>query len=81
MEPGRVCGPVLLCDLGRRRSSDALTSRSIGLRNLTGVIDVLSGTVTSYATTSTSSVATDNGADPNKVVAITDALATTTSET
>jgi hypothetical protein len=31
-----------------------------------------------YATTSTSSASTDNGADPNKVVVITDQLSATT---
>lgn len=34
--------------------------------------------MTLYATTSTSSASGDNGADPNKVVAITDDLAATT---
>jgi len=51
---------------------------TVGLRNLTGVVDQVAGTVTLYATTSTSSAATDNGADPNKVVQITDTLASTT---
>jgi hypothetical protein len=51
---------------------------TIGLRNLTGAVDVVNGTVTLYATTSTSSAATDNGADPNKVVTITDVLSATT---
>jgi hypothetical protein len=46
---------------------------TIGLRNLTGVTNG-DGTVTLWATTSTSSTATDNGADPNKVVRITDLL-------
>ncbi len=50
---------------------------TIGLRNLTGFVDKVEGTVTLYATTSTSSAATDNGADPNKVVTITDTLAAT----
>src|SRR5579871_793825 len=49
---------------------------TIGLRNLTGEVND-DGTVTLYATTSTSSAATDNGADPNKVVTITDRLAAT----
>jgi hypothetical protein len=49
---------------------------TIGLRNLTGVVND-GGTVTLYATTSTSSASTDNGADPNKVVQITDVLAAT----
>ncbi len=48
-----------------------------GLRNLTGVVNA-DGTVTLWATTSTSSASGDNGADPNRVVRITDALAATT---
>ncbi len=52
---------------------------TIGLRNLTGVVD--GGKVTLWATTSTSSTSGDNGADPNKVVEITDDVdATTASE-
>ena len=53
---------------------------TIGLRNLTGVVDEVDGTVTLYATTSTSSASTDNGADPNKVVKITDAIAATSAD-
>ncbi len=44
-----------------------------GLRNLTGVVNK-TGTVTLWATTSTKSSSTDNGADPNKLVKITDIL-------
>src|SRR4029077_13678038 len=47
---------------------------TIGLRNLTGRIN-RDGTVTLWATTSTSSASGDNGADPNKVVEITDQIA------
>jgi len=50
---------------------------TIGLRNLTGVVN-RDGTVTLWATTSTSSASGDNGADPNKVVRITDQLSATT---
>jgi hypothetical protein len=50
---------------------------SIGLRNLTGKVSA-DGTVTLWATTSTSSASGDNGADPNKVVRIVDDLAATT---
>lgn len=50
---------------------------TIGLRNLTGVVNE-DGTVTLWATTSTSSASGDNGADPNKVVRITDDLAAMT---
>ena len=49
---------------------------TIGLRNLTGVVK--GNNVTLWATTSTSSAAADNGADPNKVVEITDSLSATT---
>jgi len=50
--------------------------KTIGLRNLTGVVNA-NGTVTLWATTSTSSASGDNGADPNKVVTITDTLSDT----
>jgi hypothetical protein len=49
---------------------------TIGLRNLTGRING-DGTVTLWATTSTSSASGDNGADPNKVVEITDQITAT----
>jgi hypothetical protein len=48
-----------------------------GLRNLTGRVN-RDGTVTIYAITSTVSGSGDQGADPNKLVAITDNLAATT---
>ncbi len=50
---------------------------TVGLRNLTGVVQ-RDGTVTLWATSSTSSTSGDQGADPNKVVRITDRLAATT---
>jgi hypothetical protein len=49
---------------------------TVGLRNLTGV--VLGNRVTLWATTSTSSASGDNGADPNKVVEITDDIGAST---
>jgi hypothetical protein len=49
---------------------------TVGLRNLAGRVNA-NGTVTLWATTSTSSASGDNGADPNKVVQITDQLAAT----
>ncbi len=49
---------------------------TVGLRNLTGVVS--GNFVTLWATTSTSSASGDNGADPNKVVEITDILGATT---
>jgi hypothetical protein len=48
-----------------------------GLRQLTGRVN-RDGTVTLYAVTSTVSTAGDQGADPNKIVAITDNLSFTT---
>lgn len=51
---------------------------TIGLRNLTGRING-NGTVTLWATTATESASGDNGADPNKVVEITDQIAATQS--
>ncbi|HEY2444945.1 MAG TPA: hypothetical protein VGI20_04330 [Rhizomicrobium sp.] len=50
---------------------------TVGLRNLSGSVNS-NGTVTLWATTSTLSTSGDNGADPNKVVVITDQLAATT---
>jgi hypothetical protein len=49
---------------------------TVGLRNLAGRVNA-DGTVTLWATTSTSSASGDNGADPNKVVQITDRVAAT----
>jgi hypothetical protein len=51
---------------------------TVGLRNMTGVVNASAGTVTIWATTSTSSTSGDQGADPNKVVTITDQLSATT---
>ena len=50
---------------------------SVGLRNLAGTVNA-DGTVTLWATTATSSTSGDNGADPNKVVRITDVLSAQT---
>jgi hypothetical protein len=49
---------------------------TVGLRNMTGVVD--GDKVTIYATTSTPSASGDQGADPNKVVVITDKVSATT---
>jgi len=54
------------------------TVTTVGLRNLTGVVNQVTNTVTLWATTSTSSTSGDNGADPNKVVTITDQIGATT---
>ncbi len=48
-----------------------------GLRNLTGKVNG-DGTVSLFAVTSTISASTDQGADPNKLVAIVDVLSNTT---
>jgi hypothetical protein len=50
---------------------------TVGLRNLAGFVKE-DGTVTLWATTSTLSTSGDNGADPNKVVEISDELAAAT---
>jgi hypothetical protein len=50
---------------------------TIGLRNLTGLVNT-DGTVTLWAATSTNSTSGDTGADPNRVVEITDEVAATT---
>ncbi len=50
---------------------------TIGLRNLAGSVNK-DGTVTLWAATSTSSTSGDNGADPNRIVQITDEVAATT---
>jgi uncharacterized protein (TIGR03437 family) len=55
----------------------ALNPATAGLRNLTGVVNA-NGAVTLYAVTSTVSANGDQGADPNKLVSITDTLANTT---
>jgi PEP-CTERM motif len=49
---------------------------TIGLRNLSAKLNA-DGTVTFFATTSTTSGSGDNGADPNEIVEITDALGDT----
>ncbi len=48
-----------------------------GLRNITGIVNS-NGTVTIYGLTSTVSANGDQGADPNKLVSITDTLANST---
>jgi hypothetical protein len=73
---GADAGTYLATDGGPDGPWPAVTT--IGLRNLTGVVDETAGTVTLWATTSTSSASGDNGADPNKVVTITDQLSATT---
>ena len=55
----------------------AINPATAGLRNITGKVNG-DGTVTIWAVTSTVSTNGDQGADPNKLVSITDTLANTT---
>lgn len=55
----------------------SLNPATDGLRNITGRVNA-DGTVTIWAVTSTVSANGDQGADPNKLVSITDTLASTT---
>ncbi len=55
----------------------SITPATAGLRNITGIVNS-NGTATIYATTSTVSANGDAGADPNKLVSITDTIANTT---
>jgi len=55
----------------------ALNPATDGCRNITGKVH-RDGTVTIYAVTSTISASGDQGADPNKLVKVTDVLAATT---
>ncbi len=55
----------------------ALNPTTTGLRNITGIVNG-DGTVTIYGVTSTASKLTDQGADANSVLVITDSLAATT---
>jgi hypothetical protein len=55
----------------------SLSPATAGLRNITGKVNA-DGTVTVYAVTSTVSANGDQGADPNKLVSITDTLANST---
>jgi hypothetical protein len=54
----------------------ALNPATDGLRNITGRVNI-DGTVTIWAVTSTISASGDQGADPNKLLTITDVLANT----
>ena len=56
---------------------ETVSATTTGLRNLTG-IDNADGTVSLYAATATTSSLTDQGADPNSVLAINDVLSATT---
>jgi uncharacterized protein (TIGR03437 family) len=55
----------------------AINPATDGIRNITGIVNS-NGTVTIYGVTSTVSTNGDQGADPNKLVSITDTLANTT---
>ncbi|MGO9238246.1 MAG: hypothetical protein ACLP4V_30695 [Methylocella sp.] len=56
--------------------ASSLNPATDGLRNLTGKVNP-DGTVTIFAITSTISASGDQGADPNRLVTITDRLAAT----
>lgn len=56
---------------------ETVSATTTGLRNMTG-IDNPDGTVSLYAATATTSSLTDQGADPNSVLAINDVLSATT---
>ena len=58
-------------------SGAAINPATDALRNITGILNA-NGTVTIYGVTSTVSTNGDPGADPNKLVSITDTLANTT---
>ncbi len=59
-------------------TTGSITTHTDGLRNLTGQVNS-DGTVTLYAVTSTyGSSVTDAGADPNKLVSVSDVLSSTT---
>lgn len=55
----------------------ALNPATDGLRNITGTVNG-DGTVTIYGVTSTVSASVDQGADPNRLVSISDSLSATT---
>ncbi len=63
-------------NLGTQYSVGGYTTATDGLRNITGKVNS-DGTVSIYAVTSTVSNAGDQGADPNKLVAINDLLGNT----
>src|SRR5215467_2573541 len=62
---------------GNGRHRIPLGPATDGLRNITGIVN-RNGTATIYAITSTISGSGDQGADPNKLVVITDQIAATT---
>jgi hypothetical protein len=72
---GGLIGKVDSNLVGREGQYPNVTT--IGLRNLSGAVNK-DGTVTLWAATSTSSTSGDNGADPNRVVEITDEVSATT---
>jgi hypothetical protein len=71
---GSLIGTAYTVDGAGSLTGDSLTTQTDGLRNLAGRVNS-DGTVTLYAVTSTiGSVLGDAGADPNRIVAITDTL-------
>jgi hypothetical protein len=74
---GSLIGSTYTVNGAGNLAGDSLSTTTDGLRNLTGQVNA-DGTVTLYAVTSTEgSVLGDAGADPNKLVAITDNLSFT----
>jgi len=75
---GNLIGSAYTVNGSGTLAGDSVTTTTDGLRNLTGKVNA-DGTVTLYATTSTEGSALgDSGADPNRLVAITDTLGYTT---
>lgn len=66
-------GPPELCTAGNAATGLPWSPATDGLRNITGRVN-RDGTLTVWGITSTVSGSGDNGADPNKLVAITDRL-------
>jgi hypothetical protein len=71
--PGQTIRRPRLSGWKQSREWTSLGSPTDGLRNLTGVVNG-DDTATIYAVTSTVSGNGDQGADPNKLVTITDSL-------
>jgi hypothetical protein len=61
-------------NIGQNYTVGGVSMATDGLRDLTGVVNPLTGEVSLYAITSTVGGLTDPGADPNKLVAINDLL-------
>ena len=69
--------PTAGLNLGVEYAVASLDPATTGLRNLSGIVNA-DGTVSLFAVTATSSALTDQGADANSIVAITDQVSATT---